>query len=190
MQRWTDDEVETLKQMYPRHLDRVVADELDRSKSSISNKATSLGLSKDENYQIRSQIHERGVPEFEDKEFAHFIAGFVAGEGCFTYNSRNNRDSTYFQFRISMSEVDSDILEDIQDFFGVGEIYHHERDNENWEDEERYAVVSAVDLGSVIIPFFDQYGFYNAHKQEQYDEWRTEFVEEYNVADAIPTRKA
>lgn len=84
-----------------------------------------------------------------------WVAGFVDGEGCFSVIiSRSNslkvgwRVRVYFY--IGLHAKDRALLEAIQNFFGVGNIYS------TTESLDRYQVNSFKDI-KVIIDFFDKY---------------------------------
>ena len=51
-----------------------------------------------------------------------YVTGFTEGEGCFTFN-RSDRNFTLV-YAIKLNETDLAILEDIQNYFGCGRIYH------------------------------------------------------------------
>jgi hypothetical protein len=59
-----------------------------------------------------------------------FLTGFVDAEGCFTLGITRNKEcktgwSVQLFFSIALHRKDKDILDQIQNYFGVGKIYKH-----------------------------------------------------------------
>lgn len=167
---WEEDEVELLHELYDDHTNAEIGERIDRSAAAVKDKAGREGLSKPDDFKTRLKIRRLNAPTFEDDDFAHFVCGFVAGEGSFVRGER-------LRFQIIMADDDAEIVDDIHDFFGVGNVYDYDRDIEEWKGQKIYTVQSIAELVKVIIPFFDEYGFYSAKKQRQYEVWREEVIE-------------
>lgn len=112
----------------------------------------------------------------DDENFSNWIAGFVAGEGNFQLDKYGSK------FRIIMHEREKDILEQIRNHLGVGEIYFRDvkKSMKNWNPKYQsdirnnqwaYIVQSVVDQIRVIIPFFEKYPP-RAYKQIQFEKWK------------------
>jgi hypothetical protein len=109
-----------------------------------------------------------------------WIVGFVDGEGCFSINFIKQSDrketqrirkgyKTGFQigheFAVTQGESSLDCLKEIQNFFGVGNIYVNKRYDNHKEHLYRYVVRKREDLRRVIIPFFTQYPLKTSKKK-------------------------
>lgn len=163
--KWSDEEERILRERIEDHQQSEIANILGRTQKSINNKAWRLGLSNHSGKTIRRQGRELSVPQ-TDTNFSHFISGFVAGEGSFNVVERG--EGPKYQFSISMSSVDTEILYRIQDYLDVGHVYEYPSREDHWKDTTQYQVANQVEMIGVIIPFFDGVGLYNTHKQTQY----------------------
>ena len=94
-----------------------------------------------------------------------WITGFVDGEGCFSIgfvkqfgnSSRKGYTTGYqvwYEFAVTQGEKSLSSLEELQKFFGVGNIYINKRHDNHKENLYRYVVRKRVDLEKVIVPFF------------------------------------
>lgn len=101
-------------------------------------------------------------------EFASFVAGFVAGEGCFTLSGRPSS----FRFAVGLGPVDSQICDELQAFFGVAHVTRSPRRRPHYDDEVCFAVRALPDLVNVIVPFMDEH-LLPSYKRNQYQAWRT-----------------
>jgi hypothetical protein len=101
-------------------------------------------------------------------EFRGWVIGFVDGEGCFSIGlvrqpHRQGRRgyTTGYQvshdFVVTQSASSAHCLEELRDFFGVGQVYINRRYDNHREDLYRYAVHRRQDLMERIIPFFKEY---------------------------------
>lgn len=85
----------------------------------------------------------------------NWVTGFTDAEGCFSIiidNSYNIKGKIRISFEINLHEKDKDILYKIQDFFGIGAIYHR-------SDRKKsvYRVTNVNYIKNVIIPHFINY---------------------------------
>jgi hypothetical protein len=98
-----------------------------------------------------------------------WVLGFVDGEGCFSINFVRQSDKKekdrirkgyktgyqiYYEFAVTQGESSLKCLQEIKNFFGVGNIYINKRYDNHKEHLQRYTVRKQDDLVNVIIPFF------------------------------------
>jgi len=169
---WTEDEVEHLKQNYSKKSNKKLSEEINRTAEAIQDKARREGLSKHRQVRLITKLEETETPDFENKDFNNFIAGFVAGEGTFTHSGDKK------VFRLHLAQDDKEILEKIKDYLGVGNIYEREAREENWKKEVIYSVQSKAENWKVIVPFFEKTSLRNTHKEKQFEEWKKDLKEE------------
>jgi len=103
-------------------------------------------------------------------ELAQFIAGFIAGEGTFTYNGRN------YTFAVALGATDAGSCELLYAFFGVGHLYHYPRRKPHYDDVAVYQVRKTRDLVNVIVPFMDEH-LPISYKRAQYVDWREKVLD-------------
>jgi hypothetical protein len=106
----------------------------------------------------------------DTERLAAFLAGFVAGEGCFSGSGRR------FVFEIGLGAVDRGICEVFQEFLGVGHIYDSPRRREHYDDETSFMVQSLRELVEVVVPFMDAH-LHPSYKRKQYNEWRGQLLD-------------
>jgi hypothetical protein len=98
-------------------------------------------------------------------EFRGWVIGFVDGEGCFSIGFVRQADragrkgyKTGFQvsheFAVTQGASGVACLEDIREFFGIGDIVANRRYDNHREHMLRYVVRRRIDLLRTIIPFF------------------------------------
>ena len=183
--RWTNDKVRYLIENYKEKTALELAQELGGTKWGIQKKLRRIGIKKGHDFttlQTRTRrlksINNIKVKLFNNLDikelgFAHFICGFVAGEGTFTKHITNKKTGTIsFTFRISLADDDHTILEEIKNFFNIGNIQDYPPRKDGWKGQSSYYISSIPKLVNIIIPFFDKFGFYSARKQKQYDIWK------------------
>ena len=91
-----------------------------------------------------------------------YIVGLVDGEGSFTVYVRNpdeikkvkRRTRAEPRFYLKLIEKDKDILYELKNFFGCGNVYFQIDKRENHQNCYRYEVGNRNDLENIIIPFF------------------------------------
>lgn len=98
---------------------------------------------------------------------ARFIAGFVAGEGCFT----GQGDGTRFTFEVGLGSLDRDMCERLRDFLAAGHVYDSARREQHHDDQSVFMVQSLRELLDVVVPFMDAH-LPPSYKREQYLDWR------------------
>ena len=93
---------------------------------------------------------------------SNYIVGLIDGEGSFTVYIRNpdevkavkRRVRAEPRFYIKLIEKDKDVLYELKDFFGCGNIYFQKDARPNHQNCYRYEATDRKDLRKVIIPFF------------------------------------
>jgi len=97
-----------------------------------------------------------------------WIIGFVDGEGCFSIgfvkqsgsNIRKGYKIGYqvsHEFAVTQGEKSLSALQELQKFFGVGQVIINKRYDNHREHLYRFVVRKREDLLKVIIPFFEQH---------------------------------
>ncbi|QLG30050.1 hypothetical protein HUG10_20885 (plasmid) [Halorarum halophilum] len=168
-----------LREQYPKGSIDDLAAELGRTREAVMKKANAIGIARHEDAGIIERIDVENRPSFRDDAFAHFISGFVAGEGSFNV-SLNDDARPSFRFCIGLDADDVLILEEIHEFLGVGSVcLSTQGDGRN--DLAQYTVQSVADHVLVTVPFFDEYGLQSTLKQRQYDDWRARLFDHYDV---------
>jgi hypothetical protein len=99
----------------------------------------------------------------QDENFKYFIAGFVAGEGCFGFNEKNR----CVQFAIGLHIRDKQILLDIQKVIGAGTV----RSFPCRPNMVRYQIGGIYNVLCYVIPFMNKY-LIHSYKKDQYLIWR------------------
>lgn len=105
-----------------------------------------------------------------------WVTGFVDGEGCFSIGFVRQSDRTgrkgyktgyqvFHEFAVTQGAKSIICLEELRDFFGVGEVYINTRYDNHKEHLYRYVVRKRKDILDIIIPFFQKYPM-RSSKQE------------------------
>lgn len=180
MAKWTEDEIERLNECFYLSTPSELEDEFpDRNYESIRRKAYRLGLERSDN--IRRISSAKSVDEIDvdslDDGFCEFISGFVAGEGTFTKTKRPS-GTTRYRFCIQLARDDSDIIYDMQEVFECGSVNEYGPRRSNEKGSVSYQINGFGQIFNRVIPFFDEYGFYSARKQRQYNSWRDSAMNE------------
>lgn len=106
-----------------------------------------------------------------------WVTGFVDGEGCFSIGfikqpDRPNRIGykTGYQvaheFAVTQGAKSLPILQELQKFFGVGQVVINRRYDNHKEHLYRYVVRKREDLIQIIIPFFQKYPLQTSKQQD------------------------
>ena len=102
-----------------------------------------------------------------DPTFGHWLAGFIAGEGCFTITA----EGRYWRlaFVINLRDDDADILREIQSRLGFGQLYPKKakgasQPQMSWQ-------VQTLDECLQLIYVLDQFSL-RARKAKDYHIWR------------------
>ena len=90
-----------------------------------------------------------------------YITGLIDGEGSFTVyinrgknTERKRRVRLEPKFYIKLVEEDRDILYQLKQYFGCGNVYFQRDKRPNHKNCYRYEVTKREDLQKIIIPFF------------------------------------
>ena len=117
------------------------------------------------------------------------LAGFVAGEGCFSVlnTPRTHRDGSpihQFLFTIAVEIADSAMIHQLRDFLGgVGSIRVQPAGKPQWQPQVIYAVKSIKTHIDVTVPFAETY-LLPCAKRVQFETWRDSmnaYAERHNV---------
>ncbi len=105
-----------------------------------------------------------------------WVTGFVDGEGCFSIglirNPRIGRQGckigfqVFHEFVVTQGAKSVECLNELSEFFGVGQVLINQRKDNHREHLYKYVVRKRSELQEVIIPFFEQYAL---HSAKQYD---------------------
>lgn len=84
----------------------------------------------------------------------HWIAGFTAGEGCFSVSVIKSKaklgKTSWIRFILTQHTRDLSLMKSLETYFGCGKI--------NQDSKATYFVVQRLcDLTNIIIPFFDKH---------------------------------
>lgn len=185
MVHWSEEEEELLEEKYYNHTEDELEELLDRSGEAIRRKAQRISVEKCDNYlRLKSIVSSDWIDlDDVDDDFGYFIAGFVAGEGSFPVSNQSGRSRDKYTFQIVLADDDSDILYEVKETLGCGNITHQPARRETEKAQVHFRVDRFGDLYKRIIPFFNEYGFYCSRKQRQFDEWSE------SVEDQIPTER-
>lgn len=98
----------------------------------------------------------------ERLNLAYWIVGFTDGEGTFSVSKvRNATTKSGYQifpeFVITQGAKSLNVLNQIQKYFGCGNVYINRRHDNHKEPLYRFCVRSRSDLRNVIIPFFSEH---------------------------------
>jgi hypothetical protein len=92
---------------------------------------------------------------------AEYITGLIDGEGSFTAyifdgknTGRKRRARMEPKFYLKLVAEDKDILYQLKQHFGCGNVYLQRDKRPNHQDCYRYEVTKRKDLQDIIIPFF------------------------------------
>ena len=117
------------------------------------------------------------------------LAGFVAGEGCFSITTKqpsfvNGDPRLRFVFSLGVAARDRPLVELLRARLGCGSIQDERPRRPGWLPMARYSIGSMRAHRGAVIPFFDRYLIGSA-KRRQFDLW----VEAMNSYESYhPTR--
>jgi hypothetical protein len=103
------------------------------------------------------------------KDFGHWLAGFVDGEGCFTIVKHHNR-SFQCSFVIRLRFDDIEVLRMIQATLGIGIVYDRQKHNSRSKPSCSF-VVRTRDQCEVLCRLFTQFPL-RAKKSKSFAVWR------------------
>lgn len=105
-----------------------------------------------------------------------YIVGLIDGEGSFTVyiknpdkeSNRKRRAKAEPKFYVKLIEKDKDILYQLKESFGCGNVYFQKDIRKNHQQCYRYEVSNRQDLEEIIIPFFKTNPLYFPSKQKDF----------------------
>lgn len=130
---------------------------------------------------IRYMFGSNNAPSADNQQerlaISHWITGFVDGEGCFSVGfikqpNRGKRKGyklgiqVWCEFAVTQGEKSIAVLEELKNFFRVGDIYINKRYDNHKEHMHRYTVRRREELRTVIIPFFQSFPLHTAKKED------------------------
>lgn len=180
MASWKEEEVDKLQRIFydatPEEIEQHFPN---RNYESVRRKAYRLDLERHPNIQRITSVQEAEKIDLEniDDSFANFVCGFVAGEGTFTHTHRPT-GTVRFQFKIQLANDDKQIIYDIRDIFGCGNVQTYPPRRENEKGSIHYTINGFGEIVNKAIPFFDEYDLYSSRKQRQYNDWREKVLAE------------
>ena len=92
-----------------------------------------------------------------------YVVGLIDGEGYFSVTARIDRSKSYqsfrvqFAFGVKLKEEDGDILFDLKQFFGCGEVRKRIDTRPTFSNCLEYQVRDSRMIREVIIPFFEEH---------------------------------
>src|SRR5438067_12616623 len=97
-----------------------------------------------------------------------WIIGFVDGEGCFSLGlvrqpSRANRKGyktgyqVFHEFAVTQRAKSLACLEELREFFGLGQVLINQRHDNHKEHLYRYVMRKREELLRVVVPFLQQH---------------------------------
>jgi hypothetical protein len=108
-----------------------------------------------------------------------FVLGFVAGEGCFTVNIREQAGNIYAlpSFALSVSERDEGIVQELCDLTGLGSVNYRRGGMVAWVISSREECQT---FASQLRSAMEGTLFSVTEKSNQLERW-VEFMEEYET---------
>jgi hypothetical protein len=104
------------------------------------------------------------------------LAGFIAGEGCFTTTRlesfADGSPRVRWKFQVAVATRDRPLLEALREFLGVGAISDAPPRREHWQPISTFTVSSRRALLRQVVPFADRYLLRSA-KRSQFETWRS-----------------
>ena len=105
-----------------------------------------------------------------------YVVGLTDGEGSFTVYLRNpdeaksvkRRVKAEPRFYLKLVAKDKNILYELKDFFGCGNVYYQKDVRRNHQDCYRYEVANREDLKNIIVPFFKEHRLQLASKRKDF----------------------
>lgn len=107
----------------------------------------------------------------------NYIVGLTDGEGSFTVYIQSlgkrkdikRRVRAEPRFYLKLREEDKDILYELREFFGCGNVYLQKDKRRNHKDCYRYEVTKREDLEKIIIPFFREHELKLSSKRRDFE---------------------
>lgn len=90
---------------------------------------------------------------------SEYVIGLVDGEGSFYIRVNEDpkrRNKIEFKFSVKLRHQDKEILDNLKQFFGCGNVYLQRDPRPNHTDCYRFEVNKKEDIFNKIIPFFEK----------------------------------
>jgi hypothetical protein len=118
-----------------------------------------------------------------EKITPEYIVGLVDGEGSFTVYVKNpdsdkqvkRRTKVEPRFFLKLIERDKEILDELKNYFGCGNVYFQKDTRANHQNCYRYEVSNREHLENVIIPFFKRNSLRLRSKKSDFETFCTIF---------------
>ena len=131
---------------------------------------------------VRKDVYSDKVTSAENQqerliEFRGWVVGFVDGEGCFSVGfvrqqrraDRSGYKTGYqvtHEFVVTQGERSLPCLQELREFFGVGQVIINNRYDNHREHLHRYVVRRRADLLETVIPFFQQHPLRTSKRED------------------------
>lgn len=175
-ERWSTEEIETLKKMYPITEDKkeILKALPKRNWIAITLRASILNIKRYRKTSLSRVEVTPNTPEIDDA-FANYICGFVDGEGCFYISvSRQPAGKAKFRvrpcFKLHQRAEEIELIKAIASIFNCGYLYYRAPYANN-NPAIDYHVSNASDLVEKVIPFFEKYNL-RGNKRSDFDIWK------------------
>lgn len=125
--------------------------------------------------------------------FGNWLSGFCDGEGCFLLQAETREGCVYPHafFRLELRDDDCAILEEIQQYWGVGNLYKkgaRKTATRNSNPHCEYVVSGWKTLATVIIPHFEKYPL-RTKKKRDFEIWRDGVRFAYTISQSRSSKK-
>lgn len=100
-----------------------------------------------------------------------YIIGLVDGEGSFCMHlsqNKSRRNKAEFRFFLKLIEDDKDILYQLKEYFGCGNVYFQKDNRPNHRNCYRYEISNRKELWNTIIPFFIEHQLKLSSKKKDF----------------------
>lgn len=104
-----------------------------------------------------------------DDDFAHWLAGFIDGEGCFGLYKRSDSDGWVFRFFLKLRDDDAEILERLRHEIG-GTVRYEAPSNSRWGGQAIWTISSRSECLR-LVEILDAHPL-RAKKRHDYAIWR------------------
>ncbi len=177
--KWNNEEVKYLKENYGIKLSKEIAVDLNRTYKSVIKKSETLKITMSIKKKMEKFLKNHAQKKkFEEKPINYFIAGYVAGEGCFT--KIRNKTGMYFRFAVVVSSLDQELILMCRKQIGVGNIKKYKKRKSHWKDNCGLYIQNQKEIYTNLIPFMDKF-LLESHKKIQFKMWKKEFYDKYNL---------
>ena len=113
------------------------------------------------------------------------LAGFVAGEGCFSVTRRlppfaDGDPRLRFVFTVQVARRDRQLLDDLRRALGCGSIHERPSRRDGWQPTSVLTVSGLRSHRETVIPFMERH-LVAGHKRHQFDLW-VQAMDAYELA--------